>query len=161
MTYCRPILEYCSPVWSPYKTKDINCIEKVQRTYTRLAFRKIYPGPYTPDYNTRLKIFDLNSLEYRRIERDLVECFKIVRGYSIIPFEAMFAFVPNRSRRGLHRFQLARKGCTQNSVLHSFAFRVVRVWNRIPSSLVEVDSIAGFKRRLAQFDLHTIAEIKF
>ena len=30
ITYVRPILEYGSVVWSPYKTGDISCIEKVQ-----------------------------------------------------------------------------------------------------------------------------------
>ena len=31
IAYVRPILEYGSVVWSPYKTGDISCIEQVQR----------------------------------------------------------------------------------------------------------------------------------
>ena len=33
-TYVRPILEYCSQVWSPSLLKDINALERVQRYFT-------------------------------------------------------------------------------------------------------------------------------
>ena len=36
LTWVRPILEYASPVWSPYKKRNINNIEKVQRSASRL-----------------------------------------------------------------------------------------------------------------------------
>ena len=39
-TYVRPILEYCTPVWSPYLLHDINKIENVQRYFTR----RLFPG---------------------------------------------------------------------------------------------------------------------
>jgi hypothetical protein len=32
----RPILEYASSVWNPYKTKDIEAIENVQRRATKM-----------------------------------------------------------------------------------------------------------------------------
>jgi len=35
VTYVKPILEYSSVVWSPYKIGDISCIEKVQRSFTK------------------------------------------------------------------------------------------------------------------------------
>jgi len=35
VTYVRPILEYNSVVWSPYKIGDVSCIEKVQRSFTK------------------------------------------------------------------------------------------------------------------------------
>jgi len=33
--YIRPLLEYASSNWSPYFTKYINCIENVQRHFTK------------------------------------------------------------------------------------------------------------------------------
>ena len=33
--YIRPLLEYASSIWSPYFTKYINCIENVQRHFTK------------------------------------------------------------------------------------------------------------------------------
>ena len=34
-TYVRPLLEYNSPVWSPFLLKDINSLESVQRRFTK------------------------------------------------------------------------------------------------------------------------------
>jgi hypothetical protein len=34
ITYVRPVLEYCSSVWSPFLIMDINCVEAVQRRFT-------------------------------------------------------------------------------------------------------------------------------
>ena len=33
--YVRPILEYCSPVWSPYLLQEVDETERVQRYFTR------------------------------------------------------------------------------------------------------------------------------
>ena len=34
-TYVRPILEYCTPVWSPHTACNINKIESCQRWFTK------------------------------------------------------------------------------------------------------------------------------
>ena len=36
--YVPPLLEYCSPVWSPHFKQDIDLIENVQRSFTRKLF---------------------------------------------------------------------------------------------------------------------------
>ena len=35
VTYVRPILEYCAPVWSPYRVGLIKKVEDVQRRFTK------------------------------------------------------------------------------------------------------------------------------
>ena len=69
-TYVRPILEYCTPIWSPYLLKDINKIGSVQRYFTRRLFpEKQY------SYAERLILTNLDTLESRRIKSDVIMCF--------------------------------------------------------------------------------------
>ena len=72
-TYVRPLLEYNSPVWSPFLHKDIIMVEKVQKRFT-----KRIPGLTNLDYEERLRALNLHSLEQRRIVADLTQCYKIV-----------------------------------------------------------------------------------
>lgn len=47
-----------------YLVFDIRLLENVQKRFIFTAFRKIYRDSYQPNYTARLKIFDLESLEY-------------------------------------------------------------------------------------------------
>ena len=160
ITYCRPILEYCSQVWSPYKKCDIHTVEKVQKFFTKIAFRKIFPGPFSPGYTERLRIFHLESLEYRRSILDLTLCYKIVNGLSDIQFQQIFDWGPIQHRRP-NSLQLARKVCSKNTALHWFSFRTVRVWNQLPQNIVGAQTLGTFKKRLKNFDLNTIENFSF
>jgi hypothetical protein len=73
VVYVRPLVEYCSPVWSPCTVTAINKLESVQRMFTkRLA------GLSSVPYDNRLNALGLVRLEVRRIYADLVMCYKIV-----------------------------------------------------------------------------------
>jgi len=54
----RPHLEYASSVWSPYKKKDINSIENVQRRATRML-----PQMKNIEYEERLRKLKLPTLK--------------------------------------------------------------------------------------------------
>ena len=58
----RPILEYANVIWSPYKRKDIDKLEQIQRSFTICII-----GLKDLEYEQRLKKLKLPSLEYRRI----------------------------------------------------------------------------------------------
>ncbi|KHN83319.1 putative RNA-directed DNA polymerase from transposon BS, partial [Toxocara canis] len=122
VAYCRPILEYCTQVWSPSVKRDIEMIERVQRRFTKMAFRKAFRGPFQPNYEQRLRIFDLKPLWYRRTQFDLHLCFKIVKGFSGIPFKSIFSFTKFASRSRFHPLQIERKTTSRTDVLNSFAF---------------------------------------
>lgn len=66
--YIRSILEYCSSVWTPHYQDHIDTIERVQKKFTRMIFRKFH-FPYET-YNMRLIRLDMLSLEDRRILAD-------------------------------------------------------------------------------------------
>ena len=62
--YVRSLLESNTQVWNPWFHKDIQCIERVQRFFTR-AILKRAGVPYM-DYDDHLANLGLQSLEYRR-----------------------------------------------------------------------------------------------
>ena len=84
IVYVRPIVEYCSVVWSP-SLKNIELIEKVQRRFT-----KRLPGLKHMSYNERLHYLGLSSLELRRLHLDLIYCYKIVFGVVDVNFSDFF-----------------------------------------------------------------------
>ena len=59
----RPILEYCAPVWAPYKGIHKQKLEGVQKRFTRYCF----PGPWhsRPPYTNRLQSLDIPTVNSR------------------------------------------------------------------------------------------------
>jgi len=71
----RSHLDYCSSVWAPYKERDIEALEKVQKKATKiLVVLKRLP------YCERLKAYQLPTLHYRCIRGDMIETYKITTG---------------------------------------------------------------------------------
>ena len=71
-TYVRPLLEFNTPVWSPWLFKDIKHIEGVQRYFTREICKRAHM-----DYASRLANLNSSSLEYRRVYFDLTMVTKL------------------------------------------------------------------------------------
>jgi uncharacterized protein YchJ len=57
-TYVRPNLEFAIQAWNPYYNKDINELEKVQRSATKLM-----PELRHLDFEQRLKTLDLTFIK--------------------------------------------------------------------------------------------------
>ena len=74
-SYILPILDYCSPIWSPHSLHDIIQLESVQRGFT-----KRIPVLHNMPYNARLKTLNMISLELRRLHYDLIFCYKLLTG---------------------------------------------------------------------------------
>ena len=75
----RPHLEYCIQAWRPYRKKDIDTLERIQRRAT-----KMIPELRDLSYEERLKECGLTTLETRRLRGDQIEVFKILNGYENI-----------------------------------------------------------------------------
>jgi len=78
-TYVRPMVEYCSPIWSPVAVTLINQLESLQRRFT-----KRLPGFQTLPYDERCALLRLDRLELRRLRADLILCYKIIRGLVLL-----------------------------------------------------------------------------
>src|SRR6267154_6656303 len=72
----RPHPEYCVQVWRPHLIKDIQSIENVQHRATRMI-----PEQHGQTYNQRLIGVKLTTLEARRLRGDLIEMFKMLKGF--------------------------------------------------------------------------------
>ena len=146
VTYVRPILEYCSSVWSPHCKYLIDKIEKVQRFFTkRLA------GLHIMSYCNRLKSLHLQSLESRRLIHDLVLCYKLLHDKSDSSITTTLNLCRNITRG--HSYKLSKRLCTTDVTKFYFSNRIVNVWNRLPNSVVSSPTVAVFKKRLIDADL--------
>ena len=104
--YVRPLLEYCSSVWSPHFKLDIDIIENVQRSFTRKLFYCC--NLVSKSYDDRLIYLGVQRLELRRIYADLIYMFKLIHNNISSSLINVFKFnnqVHCRETRG-HRYKL-------------------------------------------------------
>jgi hypothetical protein len=140
--YVRPILEYCSPVWSPFYLKDIALIERVQKRFTRKIMRKLKP------YKVRLTELNLKSLEERRIKLDLIECYKY---QNCITYPKHF-FQKSKNLRN-EKNNLFIEYARTDIRKFWFANRSSKYWNSLPIDVKNAKSLISFKSKLENIDL--------
>jgi len=138
----RPHLEYCIQAWRPHYQKDIDLLEKVQRRATRMI-----DGYKTKPYEERLLLLGLTTLETRRLRGDLIETFKIVKGFSKVDSVNFFSFHDSVKTRG-HSLKLHKGRFRLDVGKFSFGNRVVEEWNALPQEAVDSTSVNGFKNRI-------------
>ena len=66
----RPHLGYCIQAWRPYRKKDIDTLERIQRR------AKINPELRDLSYEDRLKECGLTTLETRRLRGDQTDVLR-------------------------------------------------------------------------------------
>lgn len=138
----RPKLDYCVQVWRPYFKKDMFSLEQVQHRATKLIYEC-----KKQNYCNRLQYSGLMNLDDRRTRGDLIEVFKLIKGFSNVDYNQFFQLVDNNRTRG-HRYKLVKNRCRTELRKRFFSQRVIDVWNKLPSEVVESDSVNSFKNRL-------------
>jgi len=71
-------------VWLPYLRKDIECLENVQCRATKVVKCTCMKRK---SYEERLKLLGITSLEKRRVRGDLIQVFRIVKGFDSLNIE--------------------------------------------------------------------------
>lgn len=146
-TYVRPLLEFASCIWSPYKLSLIDKIESIQRRFTK----KLH-GFYNLSYKDRLIKLGIVSLEERRLKADLVMYFKILHNLIDIDSKDFFSVVANNNTRG-HPLKLCKPLCTNNSQLYNFKCRAINAWNSLDLATVMSSNASTFKLKLKYLNL--------
>lgn len=141
----RSKLEYAQNVWSPYKTKYIEMLEKVQRRATKLI-----PGMKKLSYQQRLQKLKLPSLTFRRVRGDMIEVYKMLHGFYDSVNCPNLQLQTTSITRG-HNFKLFKQPANKNLCLHFFSLRIVDIWNSLPHHVVNAQSINMFKNSLDKY----------
>jgi len=135
----HPHLEFCISAWSPYYKKDKEILERVQHRFTRM-----FPGLRTFLYAHRLQLLGLWSLEERWNRSDLLEVFRMYKGWSRISFDSMFTLSNITLTRG-HTVKITKNWCRLDSRWHFISERVIDRWNRLPQHITDSVSLNAFK----------------
>lgn len=164
-TYVIPVVEYCSPIWSPTLKKDIQKIESVQKTFSRLLYYRLYPNPNyphsLPSYQTRLKKLKLKSLFCRRIITDLLLAFRILKGELRLRPTTYWRFRPTNGRHSFLSFYYPT--CRKTHIRlaeNEFFFRTSKWLSKLPGQLLECDNSQKFRKMLLKTDILRILGIE-
>jgi len=142
-TYIRPHLEYCIQAWSPHLIKDIQCLERVQKSATNLI-----PALKKYNYIDRLKKLGLMTLQIKRVRGDMIQVYKIMTGKDKIDREQLFQLADsNYALRG-HSLKIRKDRRHLDIRKHFSRKRVVNTWNKLPQHVVDAPSVNSFKNRL-------------
>lgn len=137
----RPLLEYGAQFWSPTLRQDIARLEKVQARATRLV-----PSMRHWGYQRRLEALGLFTLEQRRLRGQLIETFKVLRGFDDVAVSNYFVLCQNQTRS--HGWKVVPPRFNTTIFRDFMTARVCNVWNRLPDVVVNATSVETFKRRL-------------
>ena len=160
-TYARCKLEYNTPLWSPFLIQNIDKLEKIQKDFTRYAFRKCHL-PYK-SYSDRLSQVNIKSLEYRRLFFDIIFIFKTIHGISGLNFDEFFHFRNKPYKLRGHSLQINanQQYISNNTWKHSFFSRAPKIWNQLPENIVSISSLNRFKHKLKSVDLSKLYKLKY
>ena len=144
----RPLIEYATTVWSPYKKGQINAIENVQRRATNLI-----PGLHNMTYEERLQHLKLPTLFYRRLRGDMLMTHKLLTGkYDKNAPTMLLELDSSKMGRNSNSLSLKRANTqdrgTNKTRTNFFSNRVISEWNKLPNKVVESKTPITFKSSL-------------
>ena len=142
--HIRPIIEYCSSVWNVGYMGDIRLLESLQRRWSREI-----AGCSHLSYEDRLVKLDLFSVAGRLLRADLIKMWKAFHCEIDVGLPSMLSRATYPGTRG-HRFKLVVLRANTDILRRSWSFRSVNIWNSLPASVVECESLTTFKRLLTR-----------
>lgn len=127
----RPVLEYASPVWSPYKHMEINQIEGIQKKAVRFICRR-YDRYFSP--SSTLSSLNLAPLSDRRRVDALKFMYCIINGSCRLSQNTLISYAEPRTTRSQSKLNLVPYFARTNTFKYSFFPLAVEQWNLLPDS---------------------------
>ena len=143
-THIRPIIEYCSCVWSTGYQGDLRLLESVQRRWTKQIC-----GIRDLSYAERLHTLNLFSVKGRLLRADMIQCWKMFNGMSHIAVRDVFELPRHTSTRG-HCYKMFKTTTNTDVRNRFFSVRCISAWNALPKHVVTAPSLSRFKRLLGE-----------
>ncbi len=138
----RPHLEYAVQFWSPHHAKDTGKLEAVQRRTT-----KMIPSLHNKFYEEWLARLNLFSLEKRRLRGKLIDCFKILKGFTSVDANKLFS-IDDLSRTKSNGIKFRCRQIEHDCTKFFFTNDVLREWNKFAPSVVQCITVNFFKNKL-------------
>ena len=145
-TLVWPKLEYAARVWMPHHQKEIDRIEKVQRTaarWTCILWRN------QSQVGEMLDGLKWPTLQERRQQASLTLFYKIHNNVAIIDKSRYLSVAGGESRRTRsHHFQYHRPNAYTDGLKNSFFPRTIATWNGLTTKAVSAETVDGFKTKI-------------
>ena len=142
LSFVRPILETNSIIWSPKNAEFIDKIERVQR-----SFLSKVEGFKSLSYSNRLSNLSLHSLQHRRHISDLIFFYKLHTGRVICNLDNYFNYKAPAFTRG-YALKLDYPKVSHDFARRFFNYRIVELWNKLPSSALTCGTVEAFRNCL-------------
>ena len=154
-TFVRPKMEFAVSSWNPWLEKDAEEMEKVQKRAIR-AMTDIRGETY----EDKLRDAGLTTLKERRIRGDVIQAFKVIKGFENVNREEWFDLTsreesrPTRTNSTIENGKEVRKADVlympkprKETRANFFTVRVVEKWNELPEEVKGAESVNSFKNR--------------
>ena len=135
----RPLLEYGCCAWDPYKNKQINKLEMINKRAARFI-----TGNHKREHgntNKNMKTLGWSPLSERRAKIKLIMFYKIQSNQVHVATDDLI----QNKRKPLNFFV---PFSAVDSHLHSFYPSTIRLWNSLPDSIKSSNSVSAFKSSL-------------
>ena len=144
----RPLLEYASPIWSPYLVKDKRAIASIQRRASGIALGQ---KRREMSYEEGCELLGWSTIERRR-EYFSLECYKTVFELNGLECRDYFEFGCNNNTGSNNSYKIRMKSAKVNTFKYSFFMRIIKEWNNLPHQLFRNDiNINKFKYNLKKW----------
>jgi hypothetical protein len=151
--YVLPLLRYASVAWCPRLHRDIDCLERVQKRFTKKCsdIRHL-------SYDSRLKSLKSLSVKHLRLYDDMVFTYKVIHGdVDISLSELGLSLVKNSHNTRGQGCRLIPDKLSLERAAQLYKFRAPHEWNALPNDIISSKSLNLFKRNLKQWlNVHVI-----